>query len=387
MKVAVCTLSQNLSAPSGLLTWFSQLAQFLPEVDPNTEYHFVVSEQTRDYITRKSPKVIADIVGWDSSFRYRRLFSEHFLLGWWLKRNGIDVLLMANAGTRPLYLPRSVKLVQGIFGFHHANSAELLPLIRFYRTAFFNVTVRRADLIVVNSEYSRDTLARLMPAGLAKTRVVPHGRNDALFHAGPLTEREDVEFAALNIPKPFFAFVSQIYPYKNVHTAVEGFCRYVKVSGQPHHMVVVGIFSSNYGEGENYRQKLIEIARGYGLESRLLFCSGVSVAALRALYRSADAYIQSSLSETFGRTSLEAMSCGCPVVAARAAATPEVVGDAGLYFEGADVQGCADNLLRLVSDPALRMTCVKRGLERAQMYSFRNEAHQLAQIFSEVVHL
>src|ERR1700688_3262507 len=133
LRVAVSTLSQNIHAPSGLLSWFSQLAQFLPEVDPATEYHFVLSEGTRAFIMGRAPKAHADLIGWDSSHQPLRLLSEHLLLGRSLAREGIDVLLMANAGTRPLYLPASVKLVQGIFGFHHLNAADLKPWIKLYR--------------------------------------------------------------------------------------------------------------------------------------------------------------------------------------------------------------------------------------------------------------
>jgi glycosyltransferase involved in cell wall biosynthesis len=383
MKVAVCALSQSLAAPSGLLSWFSQLARFLPVVDPGTEYHFVVSGATREYITGNSGS-IADILGWDNSHRGLRVFSEHFLVGPWAKRTGIDVLLMANAGTAPLLLPKPVKLVQGIFGFHHANATDLLPITRYYRQALFDHTIRRADRIIINSEYSRGELTRLAPAALAKTVVVPHGRNEALFHPGPLTQREEDEFSALGIPSPFISFVSQIYPYKNVHVAIEGYCRYVVATGASHHIAVIGKFSSNFGDGEAYREQLKAIARAHGLEERLHFCAGVSAAALRAIYRKADAYIQSSLSETFGRTSLEAMACGCPIIAARAAATPEIVGDAGLYFEGADIQGCTDALTRMLTDAPLRNTCVALGLERAKRYSVNSEARQLAEVFARV---
>jgi len=384
VRVAVSTLSQNIHSPSGLLSWFSQLAQFLPEVDPATEYHFVLSEGTRAFIMGRAPKAHADLLGWDSTHQPLRLLSEHLLLGRWLARQRIDVLLMANAGTRPLYLPASVKLVQGIFGFHHLNAADLKPWIKLYRKALFAMTVRRADRIVVNSLYSKTLLAGVAPAALAKTRVVPHGRNESLFHPGALSGEERAALADLPLERPYFAFVSQIYPYKNVHTAVEGFCRFVASSGRPHQFAIVGKFSSQWGEGELYRRRLVDIAHGYGLDGRLVFLEGLPVTALRALYASSEAYIQPSLSETFGRTSLEAMACGCPVVAARAGATPEIVDDAGLYFESENAEACADCLERLTADGALRAECVRRGIARAQRYSIVAEARQLAQVFAEV---
>jgi glycosyltransferase involved in cell wall biosynthesis len=382
MKVAICTLSQNWRSPSGLLSWFSQLAQFLPEADPTTEYHFVLSEGTRDYIVGHAPQARAHLMGWDSSCEPLRLLSEHVLLGRWLKREGIDVLLMANSGTAPVYLPNSIRLVQGIFGVHHLTAGNLMPWIRLYRRTLFRKTVSRADLIVMNSLYSRKLLLTAEPGAADKVRVVPHGRNEALFHPGALNEEERASLAALPVRKPYFLFVSQVYPYKNVHTAVEGFCRFVAETNLPHRFVIVGKFSALSGQGERYRNRLIGIARARHLEDRLVFLDSLSVAVLRALYVSADAYIQPSLSETFGRTSLEAMACGCPVVAARAGATPEIVGDAALLFEGTSAEACASGLLRL-RDETLRAQCVRRGIERADGYSIRGEAQKLAAVLTE----
>lgn len=49
------------------------------------------------------------------------------------------------------------------------------------------------------------------------------------------------------------------------------------------------------------------------------------------VYRNADVYFNSSVAETFGLTTAEAMSCGIPVVGYKSTATPEVVGDSMDY--------------------------------------------------------
>jgi glycosyltransferase involved in cell wall biosynthesis len=387
MKVAICTLSQNVHTPTGLLSWFLQLARYFPTICPGMDFRFITSEETRRAFEGHATDVKTDIVGWDSSYRFRRLFSEHVLVGRHLRRHGYDVLLVANAGTAPLYLPRSVKLVQCVYGLQRAAEKDIHLSSRLYRNLFFARTVSRADCLVVNSEYSRAQLVFLMPHAAPKIRVIPHGYDSQVFHPAPLKEDDIAAIRRLGLAGPFILFVSQVYPYKNVHTAVEAFCRFVTESGLPHRMAIVGKFSDVWGGGKSYREKLLEIARSYQLEDRLVFCAAVPGETLRALYAAADVYVQPSLAETFGRTSLEAMACGCPIVAANAAATPEVVGDAGLYFDGPDVSAATAALLKLTQDSELRARCVRRGLERAERFSLREEIRQLTLAMAEVAQL
>lgn len=70
--------------------------------------------------------------------------------------------------------------------------------------------------------------------------------------------------------------------------------------------------------------------------------------------------------EGFGLVALEAMAAGVPVVAARAGALPEVLGDAALYFDPEDPEDLARQIRKLQEDRGLREELRNRGLRRVK---------------------
>jgi glycosyltransferase involved in cell wall biosynthesis len=100
----------------------------------------------------------------------------------------------------------------------------------------------------------------------------------------------------------------------------------------------------------------------------------VSDGELRALYEHAACFVHPSRYEGFGLPPLEAMCCGCPVLAAEAASIPEVCGDAALYFDPGSPADLAGKLDVLMAHPAARAALAARGRDRAARFSWRRAA-------------
>ena len=87
---------------------------------------------------------------------------------------------------------------------------------------------------------------------------------------------------------------------------------------------------------------------------------------LRALYESALCLVFPSRYEGFGLPPVEAMWCGCPVIASRAGAVPEVCGEAALWFDTARPESLGDAISCLANDTSLRETIIAAGRDRAR---------------------
>lgn len=103
----------------------------------------------------------------------------------------------------------------------------------------------------------------------------------------------------------------------------------------------------------------------------------VTDAELRCLYESAACLLFPSRYEGFGLPPIEAMACGCPVIAARGGAVEEVCGNGALYFDPQDPHSLADVSHGLFDDADLAEGLRARGVTRAGAFSWESAARVL----------
>ena len=218
--------------------------------------------------------------------------------------------------------------------------------------------VRRASVVVVPSTYSKGRIEEdygIFGADAAKIRVVPEPIDLARWETAFASARPDSEGEGR---APSILSVAHLYPRKDVALLVEAVAR--RWDGAVLRVV---------GDGPELSRLRRLVAR-LSAQDRVALLGHVPFARLAAEYRRADVFCLPSRQEGFGIVFLEAMAAGLPIVAARAAAVPEVVadGECGLLVPPGDAEALSTALDRLIADAALRAQMGAAGRRKVQDY-------------------
>jgi glycosyltransferase involved in cell wall biosynthesis len=91
-------------------------------------------------------------------------------------------------------------------------------------------------------------------------------------------------------------------------------------------------------------------------------------------------FVFPSIYEGFGLPILEAMQCGCPVIASNNSSIPEVAGDAALLFDANDYTELARLIDKLLQDENLRKSYIAKGFEQVKKFSWEKTVAQLLNV-------
>lgn len=177
--------------------------------------------------------------------------------------------------------------------------------------------------------------------------------------------------------KPYLLYVGNLYPFKNLSTAIESL-PYLHKDFPELSLIVVG-------EKDVFASDLEKSARRLGVADLVKFTGFVTDAELNAYYSEAAAYVFPSLAEGFGLPPLEAMAHGVPVAASQASCLPEVLGKAAEYFDPNDPRDLARAVNAILSSAARRKELVELGHERLKAFRWTETASQTLEIYKNAL--
>lgn len=270
-----------------------------------------------------------------------------------------DGMLLSLSGSAPLLKLDQVCTFHDAAVFDHPEAYTYL-FGTWYRFSFFRLAHRASQLITV-SEFSRHRLAERLRISPDKMTVVP----GAADHLAPILADQSILSRLGLEPQKFIVAVGSRNPTKNHRRLVNAFKR-IWAAQDEIRLVIVGDSNDSVFAGDQHidAQHIVDAGR-------------VSDSELKALYETALGMALSSTYEGFGLPALEAMACGCPVLASSAAAIPEVCGDAALYFDPLSVDAIASAIQRLLHEEPLAAQLRQAGYKRARLFSWAASASRL----------
>lgn len=246
-----------------------------------------------------------------------------------------------------------------------------------YRMTVLN-GVRGAARIIVPSEYVKARILELADIPPEKVEVIPLGVSTSFRPMSP----EDIKKTLAEFPqlenRRFILAAGNVDRKKNLRSLVAAFASLPQRHRSNLYLVIAG------RSGSDSRLVVRTIAE-LGLADSVYFTRYVDTRTLAALYNAAEMLVYPSLAEGFGLPPLEAMACGCPVVASNAGALPETTGNAAILVDPTDVAALSAAVLSLLDDPRRPEELRRLGIEHAAAFTWEACARRVLDVYESVL--
>ncbi|WP_407655504.1 glycosyltransferase family 4 protein [Burkholderia alba] len=273
---------------------------------------------------------------------------------------GQTLVSLCNIG--PLFKRNQVLMIHDVAVFDFPEGYSLAFRI-WYRFAFMLLKHNVRHILTVSKFSKERIVARL---GVAPTDVSTIISGVDHFER---IDADDTVLARLGLAYDRFVLVvGSLAPGKNLARILEAIAQLERTHSDLKFVIAGGSNVKIFGTS----------TLADGVQANNVTWAGyVSDGELKALYENAGCFVFPSLYEGFGLPPLEAMSCGCPVIASREASLPEACGDAALYCDARDSADIAARIAQLMGDAGLRQRLRDEGRAHAGQFRWDRAAKQL----------
>lgn len=290
--------------PTGLGRYTRELTSALLDRDDGIDYTLLLREDGSKWLgDRKTKTILADIPHYS--------LAEQNDLPAIIRKSDTDLFYSMHFNV-PWRCPLPfVATIHDLILHSYPNHASFLKHAAY--KILMHRTVRRAKRLITVTDFVREEVARAYGSKtLKKSTTIYEGVADS-FVPQPEAEIGRVR-SAYGLTNPFFLYVGNAKEHKNVQLLIDAFL-HAQLENASLVLVSGGPELDRLQLGEN-----------------VIVLKNVPDADLAPLYSAATALVTASLYEGFGLPPLEALHCGCPVIAVDGGAIAEIVQDDGLLL-------------------------------------------------------
>lgn len=324
----------------------------------------------KDWLTIHTPS-------WVDSNLFVRTLAQQFLIPKLVKRLGCDILYCPGGTLPAIRSIPTITMSQNMLPFEPEESRrfgvwspmwlKMHTLRRIQGRAF-----RRADGLVFLTDYARERVIRVLGNIDSYIALIPHGIEER-FRISP---RKTKLLSHCSAQNPFrVLYVSILMPYKH-QVEVAKAAALLRSKGFPIEMCFVG---ASWGE---YGKHFALLLKQLDPEGEFLKWSGHKpFESMHSMYGGADLFVFASSCENLPNIMIEAMAAGLPIASSNKGPMPEVLGDAGIYFNPDFPSSIAESIEYLANDADLRSDLALRAYNLAKKYSWQRCASQTIEFF------
>jgi glycosyltransferase involved in cell wall biosynthesis len=307
-----------------------------------------------------------------------RLYWQTFKLDRLVQKEGCDALFVPGGTYTGAFRP-FVTFSQNLLPFEWTEARRygvswmLLKMLLLYKSQ--GQTFVRANGVIYLTQYARNILIKKVKQLRGKSMVIPHGVDKRFF----LSPRGQREIGSYSLQHPFrILYVSPVDVYKHQWHVADAVAR-LHDSGFP---VKLDLIGSAYAPALKH---LHRVTSRLDPEGRFICHHGFSShSEIFCQYHKTDIFVFASTCEAFGMVITEAMAAGLPIACSNRGPMPEVLGDAGVYFDPEKPAEIAEAIRKLIEDPILRTEKAGAAFERAKTYTWERCARETFDFITKV---
>ena len=236
-------------------------------------------------------------------------------------------------------------------------------------------TFKRATGLIFLSNYAKDKIAPLLGKASPFLKTIPHGINNSFF-IYPRHQKSVNNYSNDNPLKILYVSIINFYKHQWVISEAIAILRKKEIP------VSLELIGPSYLPALNkLKTKLKELDPD---ENFIRYIGVIPYNELPSKYANADIGVFASSCETFGQILTEKMSAGLPIACSNRSAMPELLGNAGLYFDPENSQEIATALEKLINDPELRQKKATEAHEKAKHFTWEKCAYETFQFLSKI---
>ena len=382
MRIAFDAFSLGSPSPNGNNTYSFELIKALAGLTAIDRILLVTYWNKKNRVER--------LFGGLPSCKVLNLFPQPRLLGDRLKflitsanplferllKSRCDLFHCTNPTNFPFQFPRIATTIHDLIGLRDEPWAQ--PNSKAFYRRYAAEIMRRSSILFANSGCTRADIINRFPFTERKIIVTPLAANPK-FRIVKKNRSFLSRYGLINRERPYLLSVGDIQPRKNVAGIVAAF------ASLPEQYRDVRLVIAGQARNQHLSGDILAAIAASPARDRICLLHSVSDDDLVLFYNNAEALLYFSFFEGFGLPVIEAMQCGCPVVASNTSSMKEIADGAAIIIDPYDPESMRNGIVRALDDVSLR-TCVREaGLERAAGFTWEKTAKLTLEGYKQVL--
>lgn len=363
MKILLTFLTFGKDIFAGMENSIYQLSKGINEIGATavifTSFAYGGDESVDGIRVYRSRHLPTDFTGGDIALRRRIL----------TKKDAITRdLLAVIENEKPNYI-MSWDPLWGFLQYLEIHTLTNIPLLLSYRVVNIDSTLRKANGFPFRKSFALSQYLRneIVKRGVStEIEILPNSIDYEAYSTRDVTTASSRKVILCN---------ARLSPEKGIKYLLKAFARIIKTHPEFNLHLCSGEFP--FGNWQRSTRTIMNLVEKLDLREKVQFLPNQEWNKIPQLIARSYVSVLPSISESFGRSALESLAVGIPLIATRVGNLPDLVGTDGILIDPRSSTQLYDNLLRLIEDETVYCHYLNKGKRRAKMYDRRLVAMKL----------